>query len=401
MMPPRPSVNPASYASPPHLSPGDIDALKRAHPITRVALERYGLPLTRVGTRLVGPCPFHQEAHPSFTLFPESNRFYCFGCRQGGDVIELVRLLEGGLSFRAACALLAGECVGTAPAVARVRANIGADDGGDVVAAGNRDRAAALQQARQSPAGRQALQVAARLYAQHLAATPAVQGYLARRGISAAVAQRAGLGYSPGDSLVAALRAAGVPLRGAWAVGLLVGREGRERFAGRLTIPEVRGDQAVWLAGRLLDETADAPRYMSLPGPRPLLGLTRIWGQPAVVVVEGAFDWLTLCGWGLPACAALGGTLPPEADQVLALARRIYLAFDRDSAGGQAARRLAIRLGARAQVVTLPAGVKDVNELGRQTDGYVQFRTCLVRAVRPRSAPIGPAPDGAPDREVA
>lgn len=43
---------------------------------------------------LCGLCPLHQEKHPSFHIYPQSNSFYCFGCNQGGDVIDFVRLLH-------------------------------------------------------------------------------------------------------------------------------------------------------------------------------------------------------------------------------------------------------------------------------------------------------------------
>src|SRR5690348_15755034 len=82
------------------LTPEELDALKRAHPIEQVAAA-YDLTLTRVGNHLIGLCPLHRETRPSFTVYPQSGTFYCFGCRQGGDVIELVRRLEG-IGFMAA-----------------------------------------------------------------------------------------------------------------------------------------------------------------------------------------------------------------------------------------------------------------------------------------------------------
>ena len=50
--------------------------------------------LKRRGKNLVGLCPFHNEKTPSFTVYPESNSFYCFGCGAGGDVITFVRRME-------------------------------------------------------------------------------------------------------------------------------------------------------------------------------------------------------------------------------------------------------------------------------------------------------------------
>jgi len=46
------------------------------------------LKLRRSGKNYIALCPFHQEKHPSFYIYPETNSFYCFGCLKGGDVIK-------------------------------------------------------------------------------------------------------------------------------------------------------------------------------------------------------------------------------------------------------------------------------------------------------------------------
>lgn len=65
-------------------------------------------PLKKCGKALVGLCPFHQEKHPSFFVYPDANSFYCYGCNQGGNVINFVRLLYG-YSFKEAIKYLIGE----------------------------------------------------------------------------------------------------------------------------------------------------------------------------------------------------------------------------------------------------------------------------------------------------
>jgi DNA primase len=386
---------PRSYNASPgaqRLTPEELDALKRAHPIEQVAAA-YDLTLTRVGTHLVGLCPLHRETRPSFTVYPQSGTFYCFGCRQGGDVIELVRRLEG-IGFVAAVDRLAGPL---SPRRTRltphrlprspVASAAALSEGRGSQPAHEADRTRRLLAARASPAGQAALDLASWVYHQTLLQSAPAQAYLAGRGIGYPVAQRCRVGFCTGDRLVPALRHQGIPLEAAWAVGLLVGRARRERFAGRITIPEVRRGHTLWLTGRLLDPRAmaDAPHYMSLPGPRPLLGAEAIAGHPAVVGVEGSMDWLTLVGWGQPGFAALGGALSHDAFAALAHARTIYLAFDRDGPGQEAVRALAGRLGARARRVLLPEGVKDVNELGQRPDGRDQFHACLLRAAHPNA----------------
>ena len=50
--------------------------------------------LKRAGSRLQGLCPYHSERSPSFTVFPDSQSFYCFGCGAGGDAITFVMRSE-------------------------------------------------------------------------------------------------------------------------------------------------------------------------------------------------------------------------------------------------------------------------------------------------------------------
>lgn len=54
----------------------------------------------------VGLCPFHEENSPSFTVYPD--HFFCFGCRERGDIINFVRKMQG-LSFPDSLRLLAGK----------------------------------------------------------------------------------------------------------------------------------------------------------------------------------------------------------------------------------------------------------------------------------------------------
>ncbi len=58
----------------------------------------YGVKLQRVGAKWQGLCPLHQEDMPSFTVYPETGSFFCFGCDEGGDIFDLVMLKEN-ISF--------------------------------------------------------------------------------------------------------------------------------------------------------------------------------------------------------------------------------------------------------------------------------------------------------------
>jgi DNA primase len=52
--------------------------------------------LKKAGLRLVGSCPSpnHEDDTPSFTVYPESSRWHCFGCSRGGDLLDLFMFVE-------------------------------------------------------------------------------------------------------------------------------------------------------------------------------------------------------------------------------------------------------------------------------------------------------------------
>ncbi|MBQ6749390.1 MAG: hypothetical protein IJR02_01310 [Bacteroidaceae bacterium] len=85
----------------------NIESLK-AIPISKV-VERWGGHLRRVGCRQVTHCPWHEDEHPSLTLYETGgeNRCYCFACGQGGCAIDYVMAKEG-TDFKGACERLAG-----------------------------------------------------------------------------------------------------------------------------------------------------------------------------------------------------------------------------------------------------------------------------------------------------
>ncbi|MBR1520989.1 MAG: hypothetical protein IJ635_07100 [Bacteroidaceae bacterium] len=83
----------------------DIERL-RAIPMHRV-VERWGGRLHRSGVRQVTNCPWHNDEHPSLTLYEAGgeNRCHCFACGRGGSVIDYVMAREG-VDFKGACELL-------------------------------------------------------------------------------------------------------------------------------------------------------------------------------------------------------------------------------------------------------------------------------------------------------
>src|SRR5450759_5390222 len=75
----------------------DVAAVRRDHPIEAVVAAS-GVELTRRGQGLMGCCPFHDDSTASLSVGGVADRFHCFGCGVGGDVIEYVHRFAG-LSF--------------------------------------------------------------------------------------------------------------------------------------------------------------------------------------------------------------------------------------------------------------------------------------------------------------
>ena len=79
--------------------------------------------LKRRGNNYVGLCPFHQEKTPSFTVFPATDSFFCFGCGIGGDVYTYIMEYQG-VDFPTAKRVLAdmaGISIAPGPQTARQR----------------------------------------------------------------------------------------------------------------------------------------------------------------------------------------------------------------------------------------------------------------------------------------
>lgn len=338
----------------------DTEAIKSDHPVADV-VAGYGIELRSRGRTLTGRCPFHLDrGRPNLAVYPTSRSWYCFRCGCGGDAITFVERMEGTGFREAVQRLQGGRPVASA---ARIRP----------------DRWRATRSRTVRPWGaaeRACLAAAVEIYHNRLLNDVRALAYVEGRGVDRAAIERHRIGYADGDELAAYLRWRRLPPQAAMRVGL-IGREGREFLAGRIVVPEIRAGQPIWLIGRALDADPDAsvPKYLGLPGRKPLLGWESAVSSRTVWVTEGPFDWLTLRSWGLPALALVGTHVGAAAVQALARFAEIYLVLDSDAAGQAAAAALAQALGQRAMPVRLP-GVKDVAELATLAQG----RTMLLQA---------------------
>ena len=340
----------------------DILELKARNPLSD-AVEAAGVVLHGKGRVRQGVCPFHKEAEGSFTVYANTEKFWCFGCGAGGDVLDFVGRMEGL----------------TLPQVIQRL-----DDGAAPLAAApvNRARPTPRPTAVSIPPRDPALLTAAvRFYGGQLRRSPVAVRYLASRGIGLDAAMRLGLGYAPGHGLREHLQAAGFTGQRIKDSGLFL-EGGRERFAGMVVVPELSGGLAVWLVGRAVQPDAK-PRFQALPGPKPVLGLAALGpAPPCVIVAEGVFDWLTLVAWGYPAVAALGTQGMDKLAATLRGCPRVFLAFDNDGAGNTAAQELKGLLGNRAALVNLPQGVADLGELATLSNSNIIFHRLIAHAAR-------------------
>lgn len=170
-------------------------------------------------------------------------------------------------------------------------------------------------------------------YEQALWTNTRARAYLARRGVSEETARAERLGYADGRSLLEVLRKGNpddMAMRLTVELGVVLERPGpdervlyREFLVDRLVVPELRNGRPIWFIGRRVDDPdADSdsaaparrprPKYLGLPGEKPLFGLDHVRGKRAVYLVEGPFDVLAGLSWQLPTFAICGTHFPSE-----------------------------------------------------------------------------------------
>ncbi len=306
------------------------------------------------GTRFTGRCPFHEERTPSFSVNPVTKLFYCFGCGKGGDVIDFVKESEN-LDFVGAIEWLAE----------RFRVT--------------------LEYEEASPRQEETRRHRERLYAVLEQTTSyferllwegdggaSVRAYLEERGLGEAVAKEFRLGLAPGRGLAEKARERGFTPDELRSAGLTTVR-GSDYFPRRLMFPlaDVRGRVVGFQARKLDDDDPLRGKYVNSPEGdlfhkgSILYGLhlakTAISKQDRAAVVEGNTDVIALRQAGFePVVASMGTALTERQLRELGrLTRKIYLCFDADAAGQDAALRgmeLAAAQGFEVKVVTLPPG---------------------------------------------
>jgi DNA primase len=308
-----------------------IDRIRDASDIVDVISEY--VPLKKRGKNYLGLCPFHAEKDPSFTVTPQKQIFYCFGCGEGGNVIHFLMKHEK-LSFPEAIELLAKK------------ANI------PLPKESWREKQSGL-----SGKLYYANQVANEYFVKNLyreAPGKSARQYLKKRGFDAETLKIFSLGFAPADweGFLRFAQTKDIKPEILTQAGLTVPRtEGKgayDRFRKRITFPIFTlSGKIVGFGGRVLDEK-DEPKYLNSPETpiyqkgRILYGLIlskeEIRQKGSAILVEGYVDLITLYQAGIKNVVASSGTAFTQ-DQAHLLARyaeKVYLFFDADSAGQSA-----------------------------------------------------------------
>ncbi|MDI6725729.1 MAG: CHC2 zinc finger domain-containing protein, partial [Smithellaceae bacterium] len=135
------------------------------------------LTLRKAGRNLLGLCPFHQEKTPSFTVSPDKQIFFCFGCGAGGNVFAFLMKISG-MSYPESIRYLAGKTGVVIPDADRA--------GGHNQRAGIREQIIRINQ------------LAAEYFSTNLYSDDgkSAREYLKQRGIEDETARRFSLGYA-------------------------------------------------------------------------------------------------------------------------------------------------------------------------------------------------------------
>ena len=370
----------------------DIAAVRERAPIEEIIGQHVALKNAGVGS-LKGLCPFHDERSPSFHVRPGVGRWHCFGCGEGGDVIEFVMRMDG-LPFAEAVEYLAE----------RAGVTLRYEAGG-----GSRREGTAGQRKRLLEAHR----IAAAYYAEQLASPEARIGrdFLRERGFDREAAEMFGVGYAPQgwSHLTEHLQGKGFTIDELRASGLVSdGAKGvYDRFRGRLVWPirDVTGE-VIGFGARRLHEDDQGPKYLNTPETalykkaQVLYGLDLAKGairsERTTVVVEGYTDVMACHLAGVTNAVATCGTAF-GADHVKVVRRlmgdtggpqtkvgdtgaKVVFTFDGDEAGQNAALKsfqLDQQFLAQTFVAVDPDG-KDPCDL-RQAGGDEAVRALLSR----------------------
>ena len=330
--------------------------------------------LRRAGSNYTGLCPFHSERTPSFTVFPDTQSFFCFGCEAGGDAFTFVMRSEN-LEYPEAVEFLAKRAGIQIPET---------HEDSDQPRGISRARAYELNRA------------AARFYRDCLfdpAIGEAGMNYLRdTRGLDTAVIRHFGLGYAPNEFgvLLPHLKSLGFTeeeMRQCFLCGRSQSGRYYDYFRGRVMFPVINtAGEVVAFSGRDVTGTSKAKYLNSSDTPvfqkrKNLFALNFAKAHCAeqMILCEGNMDVVSMHAAGFEnAVASLGTALTDEQARIMArYTKQVIIAYDGDSAGQRAAGRVMdifARVGLDVRVLRI-TDAKDPDEYIRKfgTDAFARL----------------------------
>ena len=347
-----------------------IDEIKYRNKIEDVIASYVNL--KRAGSVYQGLCPFHSERTPSFTVFPNTETFHCFGCGAGGDVISFIMRAEN-LEYPGAVEFLAKRSGLEMPEEA---------DGG---------KSETIKRSRMYEMNRAAaLFFNKALYAPE--SEPARE-YLKKRGLSRAAVKRFGLGFAPNSfhALSDHMHSLGYrdeELKEAFLCGKSERTGGYfDYFRGRIMFPIIDNfSNVIAFGGRALGD--EKPKYLNTSDTpvfkksRNLFALNfaRNACAESLILCEGYMDVIAVNMAGFPnAVATLGTALTSEQARIMAkYTKKVILSYDSDDAGVAAAKRaipILTDVGLEVKLLRME-GAKDPDEYIKKF-GAARFKTLL------------------------
>ncbi len=310
------------------------------------------VPLKKKGKEYMACCPFHNEKTPSFTVSPDKQFYYCFGCEAHGTALGFLMEYER-LEFLEAVEALAQHAGMEVP----------------------RDQLTPAQQSYQKFFS--LLEQAQAHFREMLCTHSTASAYLKNRGLSDEVIARFGLGYAPDrfDGLLNHLRHAATEAQLLKCGLIKKNARGNlyDLFRNRIMFPiKDRRGRVIAFGGRVIDDAM--PKYLNSPDSPVFHKSEVLYGmhearkakatQHSVLVVEGYMDVLALAQHGIENTVATLGTstTTPHIQQLYRHTQEIIFCFDGDAAGQKAAWRAAehtipgFKDGLEAKFLFLPQG---------------------------------------------
>lgn len=333
--------------------------------------------LKRAGRLSKGLCPFHAEKTPSFTVYPDNQSYYCFGCGKGGDIITFTRDIEN-LDYLDAVRFLAD----------RAGLNMPDEDYDDTL---SKKRKRMLEMNKE----------AARFFYKELMSEQGkgcLSYWTGARGLSMQTIKHFGLGYAPDDwhALHYYMRGLHYSDQELYEANLLRRSEKNgsvyyyDNFRNRAMVPiiDLRGN-VIAFGGRVLDDSK--PKYVNTSDTLVYkkssalfaLNFAKGSGSDQLILCEGYLDVITLHQAGFTnAIAGLGTALTDEQVRLISrYCREVILSYDNDDAGRTATHRALEKFeqtDLTVRSLTLDGG-KDPDEIIK-TFGAERFRSLLEGA---------------------